>query len=81
MKLVSRYTQTQVALKFLTEQSAEQIILALDSGMVQDVQGLQDATITEKTVTRLSNRPEANDYTGEILETAVRYPSYRGPRK
>lgn len=73
MKTLSRYTSTQVALKFHTSQSAETIILLLDNAEPQHIEGLVDATITEKTVTRLTNRDVA-DYTSEVLETAVRYP-------
>jgi hypothetical protein len=81
MRTVAKFTCSRVSLKFRTEQSTEQIILALESGMVQDIHGIEDATIVESTTTRLTNRePRGDDYRGESLVSDVRFPAYRGQR-
>lgn len=82
MRTVAKFNSTRVTLKFHTEQTTEQIILALDSGMTQDIRGITDATIVESTTTHLSNREprNRNDYTGEALTSDVRFPAYRGSR-
>jgi hypothetical protein len=73
VRTLSRFTATQVSLKWHTSQSAEEIIMALD---VQRFPAEPvDVTITEKTVTRLTSKPQTEDYTSEVLETSIRYPS------
>jgi len=81
MKTVARFTSSRVTLKFHTEQTTEEVILALQFANTQDIRGIESATIVEQTTTRLSSRePLGDDYTGEELVSGVRFPKYRGQR-